>query len=135
MNQYSAKAKGRLSERLVRKSLEKIKEEGIIEDYIWIGPLRTGKTAAIASKLDHQGVDMILVKGGMGLPLQVKTNLVGAEEHKQKHPDIPVVTTFGYLGRGAMIKELIQKTSHTAWTLEYYGYYLELSYLSGKRLF
>lgn len=125
MNRYSSWERGTLSERLVAAALSKLRGKGVIEDYVCL-LLDSGE---LVSDLEAKGVDCIVVKGGLGLPLQVKTSRKKAAEHRKIHKDIPVVI----VGRSQELSIAEEKTRvvisdapDTLWQEKWYDLYLLL---------
>ncbi|TSC55671.1 MAG: hypothetical protein Greene071421_79 [Parcubacteria group bacterium Greene0714_21] len=121
----TSRERGILSERLVASALLKLKREGLIEDYVWVSK----SSSRSASDVDKRGIDFLVVRKGLGLPLQVKTS---SKQHtagyKKKRRDIPVVT----VGKSQelMIAEertraVISDAPDTLWQKKWHDLYLE----------
>ncbi|MFC1629885.1 hypothetical protein ACFL11_01550 [Patescibacteria group bacterium] len=82
--------RGKNAELSVIAVLQELQDQGVIDGYV-----STRYYSKKYSALESQGIDCIVVRDGLGMPLQVKSR-GWVRAHKAKYPFIPVVSTGVY---------------------------------------
>lgn len=116
--------RGRRNEQRVANALKQLQVDGEIDGFVWVGQDKRPSH----KNLDAQGIDLIAVRNGLGLPIQVKSHRHGVYSFRRRGLRIPVIILHNLSPRKAVTKakNWLRSTPESYWKEEYFRMYEEL---------